>query len=89
MSDAGALNKGKARILATTFSEPFTVFSAKKFPGVENSTPLMKCFAKQGVKIPIRKEGQDDKKRKAGDLYDEDDEGEDDNDDDQESGRKR
>jgi hypothetical protein len=47
---------GKCPILANCFSEPFTVFSAKKFPGVIESTPLSKCFAQQGIKIPIRKD---------------------------------
>ncbi|KAF7578885.1 Velvet domain containing protein [Pyrenophora tritici-repentis] len=40
----------------TRFSEQFTVYSAKKFPGVIESTPLSKCFAQQGIKIPIRKD---------------------------------
>lgn len=44
-------------MLASCYSEIFTVFSAKKFPGVCESTALSKCFAGQGVKIPIRKEG--------------------------------
>jgi len=44
-------------ILASVFSEPFQVFSAKKFPGVIESTELSKCFATQGMKIPIRKDG--------------------------------
>ncbi|KAA8576693.1 hypothetical protein EYC84_006770 [Monilinia fructicola] len=35
------------------------LFSAKKFPGVVESTPLSKCFATQGIKIPIRKDGKD------------------------------
>ncbi|GJJ69891.1 hypothetical protein EMPS_02240 [Entomortierella parvispora] len=43
-------------ITATTFSEPFTIYSAKKFPGMTESTALSRCFAKQGIKIPIRKE---------------------------------
>ncbi|RYP19427.1 hypothetical protein DL767_009650 [Monosporascus sp. MG133] len=60
-SDAGSLVKGKAKVLAQVFSEPFQVYSAKKFPGVCESTALSKCFAAQGVKIPIRKEGQDEK----------------------------
>jgi hypothetical protein len=51
------INKGSAPILATAFSEPFQVFSAKKFPGVIESTALSKCFAMQGIKIPIRKDG--------------------------------
>ncbi|KAL4929211.1 velvet factor family protein [Aspergillus undulatus] len=51
------INRGSAPILATAFSEPFQVFSAKKFPGVIESTALSKCFALQGIKIPIRKDG--------------------------------
>ena len=60
-SDPNSLVKGKAKVLAQVFSEPFQVYSAKKFPGVCESTQLSKCFASQGVKIPIRKEGQDEK----------------------------
>ena len=44
-------------MLASVFSDVFQVYSAKKFPGVCESTPLSKCFATQGIKIPIRKEG--------------------------------
>lgn len=51
------LNTDRAPVLATCFSEPFQVFSAKKFPGVIESTPLSKAFAAQGIKIPIRKDG--------------------------------
>ena len=51
------INHGSAPVLASVFSEPFHVFSAKKFPGVIESTPLSKCFALQGIKIPIRKDG--------------------------------
>lgn len=56
-----------APILAQAFSEPFQVYSAKKFPGVCESTALSKCFAVQGVKIPIRKDGQDGKGGKKSD----------------------
>lgn len=65
-SDPMQVNKGKAPILAQCFSEPFQVYSAKKFPGVCESTPLSKCFAGQGIKIPIRKEGQEGKRGKQG-----------------------
>ncbi|CAG8747207.1 2141_t:CDS:2, partial [Dentiscutata heterogama] len=41
-------------IISTVFSNPFTVYSAKKFPGMTESTELSKVFAKQGLKIPIR-----------------------------------
>lgn len=46
-----------APVLASAFSKPFQVFSAKKFPGVIESTELSKAFAGQGIKIPIRKDG--------------------------------
>ncbi|TVY82635.1 Velvet complex subunit [Lachnellula suecica] len=52
------VNTTKAPVLAACFSECFTVYSAKRFPGVVESTPLSKCFATQGIKIPIRKDGQ-------------------------------
>ncbi|KAF1942675.1 hypothetical protein EJ02DRAFT_159428 [Clathrospora elynae] len=52
------VTNGKAPMLAWSFSEAFTVYSAKKFPGVIESTPLSKCFAGQGIKIPIRKDGK-------------------------------
>ncbi|KAG5984575.1 Velvet complex subunit 2, partial [Claviceps pusilla] len=56
--DAGApkINKSRAPILACCFSEVFNVYSAKKFPGVCESTSLSKIFATQGIKIPIRKD---------------------------------
>lgn len=50
------LNKTRSPVLAYVFSEKFQVYSAKKFPGVIESTPLSKCFAQQGIKIPIRKD---------------------------------
>ncbi|ORX88658.1 hypothetical protein K493DRAFT_185910, partial [Basidiobolus meristosporus CBS 931.73] len=37
-------------------SDTFTVYSAKRFPGMEESTPLSRSFADQGLKIRIRKE---------------------------------
>ncbi|KAI9027326.1 velvet factor-domain-containing protein [Phycomyces nitens] len=38
------------------YSDPFIVYSAKKFPGMTDSTELSRCFARQGIKISIRKE---------------------------------
>ncbi|CAG8450693.1 11128_t:CDS:2 [Ambispora leptoticha] len=38
------------------FSDVFTVYSAKRFPGMEESTFLSRSFADQGLKIRIRKE---------------------------------
>ncbi|KAI9297313.1 hypothetical protein K502DRAFT_323379 [Neoconidiobolus thromboides FSU 785] len=37
------------------FSNMFDVFPPKRFPGMTDSTNLSKAFAKQGVKIAIRK----------------------------------
>lgn len=54
--DVSRVNQGKVLILASAFSEVFNVYSAKKFPGVCESTPLSKTFASQGIKIPIRKD---------------------------------
>lgn len=65
------VNTGKAPILASCYSEPFTVYSAKKFPGVVESTILSKCFATQGIKIPIRKDGAPKKGRGGEDFDDE------------------
>ncbi|KAK4951873.1 hypothetical protein LTR10_009793 [Elasticomyces elasticus] len=56
-----SLNRGRAPVLAHVFSNPFQVYSAKKFPGVIESTELSKTFAKQGVKIPIRKDAKEGK----------------------------
>ncbi|KAG0650974.1 Velvet complex subunit B [Hyphodiscus hymeniophilus] len=73
-SYAANINTGRAPILAQCFSEVFTVYSAKKFPGVVESTPLSKCFATQGIKIPIRKDGPGgDKPGKKGADFDDDD----------------
>ncbi|KAJ2162494.1 hypothetical protein GGF46_000625 [Coemansia sp. RSA 552] len=52
----GELISTSTQIQAFTFSEPFRVFSAKQFPGMIESTALSKHFAKQGIKIPVRKE---------------------------------
>lgn len=58
---SAGLNRAKCPVLAWSYSEPFQVYSAKKFPGVIESTPLSRSFAAQGIKIPIRKEGKADK----------------------------
>ncbi|CAG8470115.1 13742_t:CDS:2, partial [Acaulospora morrowiae] len=41
-------------ILSTVDSSTFEVFSAKKFPGMIDTTPLSRCFGEQGIKIPTR-----------------------------------
>ncbi|ORY84218.1 velvet factor, partial [Protomyces lactucae-debilis] len=42
--------------LASCRSSNFQVYSAKRFPGMSNSTDLSRAFAEQGLKIRIRKE---------------------------------
>ena len=68
-----SLNTTAAPVLASIFSGVFQVFSAKKFPGVIESTQLSKCFATQGIKIPIRKDGPRGNVRDR-DEYEEDNE---------------
>jgi hypothetical protein len=64
------ITQGTAAVVASAFSDTFKVYSAKKFPGVIESTALSKAFAQQGIKIPIRKDA------KAGsDEYDADEVG--------------
>ncbi|KAI8056535.1 velvet factor-domain-containing protein [Gilbertella persicaria] len=43
------------QISDSVFSDPFTVYSAKNFPGMTDSTPLSQCFSQQSIKISIRK----------------------------------
>ncbi|RFU25519.1 hypothetical protein B7463_g10808, partial [Scytalidium lignicola] len=69
-TQSSIVNTGKAPVLASCFSDVFTVYSAKKFPGVVESTHLSKCFATQGIKIPIRKDGPS--KTSNREEYDED-----------------
>ena len=64
---AQTLNTGSPPVLASCYSDVFHVFSAKKFPGVIESTELSKCFAMQGIKIPIRKDGVRGNERRVGD----------------------
>ncbi|CAD6590762.1 MAG: hypothetical protein ASARMPRED_004993 [Alectoria sarmentosa] len=67
---AQTLNTASAPVLASCFSDKFDVYSAKKFPGVIESTNLSKCFATQGIKIPIRKDGVRGNERRPGDGED-------------------
>jgi len=48
-------------ILASTFSEPFQVYSAKKFPGMLGPTALTRHFSAQRVRIPTRRRKAKDK----------------------------
>ena len=45
-----------SKVRGVIFSDAFTVYPAKKFPGMTESSDLSITFARQGLKIPIRKE---------------------------------
>ncbi|KAI8459936.1 velvet factor-domain-containing protein [Phakopsora pachyrhizi] len=44
----------KVHFCASIVTDQFEVFSAKKFPGMNESTPLSKTFAKQGIRLRVR-----------------------------------
>lgn len=54
------------------------MFSAKKFPGVIESTELSRTFAQQGIKIPIRKDGDGTGGKRRRNTEEDEDDGEDD-----------
>lgn len=63
-------------VLAQTFTEPFTVFSAKRFPGVPDTTALSIAFGNQGQKLPLRnRNGSSGKRRRRDDSDSEDSDG--------------
>ena len=60
----GQIRQGVSQALAEAYTEPFTVYTPRRFPGVIEPTALSKKFAAQGVKIPVR---VDRKKRRTAD----------------------
>lgn len=48
-------------------SQPFTVFSAKKFPGLATSTNLSRTVAEQGCRVRIRRDVRMRRREKGGD----------------------
>lgn len=51
---ATQVHMGVSPILAQTFTEPFIVYSAKRFPGVPDTTALSIALGNQGQKLPLR-----------------------------------
>eukprot|EP00158_Paraphelidium_tribonemae_P006256 Partr_v1_DN27750_c2_g1_i7_m67791 putative Velvet factor len=45
-------------VVSSTMTNTFKAYTAKKFPGMLESSDLMKHFAQQGVKATIRKDGK-------------------------------
>lgn len=63
-----------ADVLASIFSEPFQVYSAKKFPGMLGPTELTRHFTAQRVRIPTRTRRAKDGETEGTDENAEDDE---------------
>ncbi|KAF7332315.1 Velvet domain-containing protein [Mycena kentingensis (nom. inval.)] len=59
-------------VLAQIYSEPFTVYSAKRFPGVPETTALSIAFGNQGLKLPLRNRHGSNKRRRNGSDSDND-----------------
>lgn len=51
-------------------STPFTVFSAKKFPGLSSSTALIRMVAEQGCRVRIRRDVRMRRRDAKADSYD-------------------
>ncbi|KAF9481854.1 hypothetical protein BDN70DRAFT_875805 [Pholiota conissans] len=60
-------------VLAQTFTEQFTVYSAKRFPGVPDTTALSIAFGNQGQKLPLRNRHGSSKRRRRGDSESDED----------------
>lgn len=48
------------------YSKPFNVYTAKRFPGMEESTQLSRSFADQGLKVRVRKNPRARRSRASG-----------------------
>lgn len=63
----GRVGTGVAEALAETYTDPFTVYSPRRFPGMLDPTPLSRKLASQGIKIPVRNDKKKQRRRNDGD----------------------
>ncbi|KAF8514811.1 velvet factor [Hysterangium stoloniferum] len=66
---SNSVHTGISPVLAEIFTEPFTVYSAKRFPGVPDTTALSIAFGNQGQKLPLRNRhgtGKQQRRRRPG-----------------------
>jgi len=73
--EAGAVrvHNDVSPVLAQTFTKQFTVYSAKRFPGVPDTTALSIALGNQGQKLPLRnRHGSSKRRRRSGSESDED-----------------
>ncbi|SCV74252.1 BQ2448_6684 [Microbotryum intermedium] len=69
------------RYCTSIFTDPFQVYSSKRFPGMTKSTELSKAFAEQGLRLRIRRPGVTERdERDERDVRDERDEREEEDD---------
>lgn len=59
----GSVGTGVAEALAETYTDPFTVYSPRRFPGMLDPTPLSRKLASQGIKIPVRNDKKKQRRR--------------------------
>ncbi|GAC97113.1 hypothetical protein PHSY_004697 [Pseudozyma hubeiensis SY62] len=60
---SGRVGTGVAEALSETYTEPFTVYSPRRFPGMLDPTPLSRKLASQGIKIPVRNDKKKQRRR--------------------------
>ncbi|TFK43767.1 velvet factor [Crucibulum laeve] len=74
--EAGAMrvHTDVSPVLAQTFTEQFVVYSAKRFPGVPDTTALSIAFGNQGQKLPLRNR-HGSKRRRRGESESDDSDG--------------
>ncbi|GLB34061.1 putative velB [Lyophyllum shimeji] len=75
--EAGAthVHNDVSPVLAQTFTDAFVVYSAKRFPGVPDTTALSIAFGNQGQKLPLRNRHGSSKRRRRDDSSDDDSDG--------------
>ncbi|SAM83984.1 uncharacterized protein UBRO_06307 [Ustilago bromivora] len=54
------------QVVAEALTEPFQIYSPRRFPGMTESTELAKCLARQGLQVPVR----NDIRRRGGEQLD-------------------
>ncbi|KAG5463199.1 MAG: velvet factor-domain-containing protein [Olpidium bornovanus] len=64
--DSGSFFQRGGSVVASVLSQPLTVYQAKQFPGMTESTALSKLLRKQGMNIPIRNSLRPKKHQAAG-----------------------
>lgn len=72
---------------ASVMSTPFEVYTAKTFPGMEESTALTRRLKAQGCQIAVKKGHQPLERKRTGSNIDEDDEGDEAKDEDAETSK--